>query len=211
MCWNESVSWATFIIGTIFNILVAYLIPNPYIIALAIAWEAVVIIQLFEALGWRNKGKDNNVAKIASYGVYVTTLLQPIIILLALLIVTEAPSVNKTFAVILMILYLAWVVYVSNITPVGYLSTSETCSHIEFNWWSSFPLKAIPYLVLILIGTLLLVKPLNFAIFLVLLLSFTYIISASFYSCSIGSMWCWFSACLMPIIGIYFYYNVMNK
>lgn len=207
MCWNEQVSWATFIIGTIFNILVAYLIPDPYIIALAVAWEAVVIIQLFEAYGWRSNGQS----QMAAYGVYITTLLQPVIIILALLVVTEASSVNKTFAVLLMVLYLGWVVYVSNITPVGYLSTSNTCDHLEFNWWSAFPLKSIPYFILAVLGILLLVKPLHFAVFIVLLLSFTLLISALFYSCSVGSLWCWFSACLMPIIGIYYYYTIYIK
>ena len=204
MCWNEEVSWATFIIGTIFNILVAYLIPDPIIIALAIAWEAVVIIQLFEALGWRSNGES----KIAAYGVYITTLLQPIILLLAIMIVTNASSQAKTFAVLLMIVYLGWVVYVSNTTDVGNLAPTKECSHLEFNWWSRFPLKSFPYLILAVIGLLLLVRPFNFAIFIVLLLSATFIISAVFYSCSAGSLWCWFSACLMPIIGIYYYYNV---
>lgn len=203
MCWNQEVSWATFIIGTVFNILVAYLIPNPYIIALAIAWEIVVIIQLFEAIGWRTKGES----KIASHGVYITTLLQPIVFILALLVVTDVSTANKTFAVILAILYLIWVVYVSTITPVTNLTTSETCSHLEFNWWSTFPFGAAPYLITAFLGILLLLRPFNLAIFVVVILSLTFGLSAYFYSCSVGSLWCWFSACLMPIIGIYYYYT----
>lgn len=205
MCWNESVSWATFIVGTILNIIVICLIPNPYIIALAVAWEAVVIIQLFEALAWRNKNT------FATYGVYITTLLQPIIVILALLVVSDASYFIKTITVLLLIMYMIWAIYVTTITPIGVLSTSDTCNHLEFSWWLEFPFGPVPYLLTIIIGLLLLMRPIDLSLFIIILLAVTFGISAIFYSCSVGSLWCWFSACLMPIIAIYYYFMYMKK
>ena len=54
MCWSEPVSWATFAIGTLFNLFLIKQIPNPLIYAISFIWEWVLFMQLFEAFIWRD-------------------------------------------------------------------------------------------------------------------------------------------------------------
>ena len=50
MCFNEYVSFGTFIIGTILNLLVIFLIKTKEAIAIALIWEWVLLMQLFKGI-----------------------------------------------------------------------------------------------------------------------------------------------------------------
>lgn len=51
MCFNEKTSLATFAIGTIFNIIGIAHHKDKNFTAMAIAWEWVLLMQIFDAIG----------------------------------------------------------------------------------------------------------------------------------------------------------------
>ncbi len=78
MCFSEEVSWATFVIG----ILGTVALHKPYP-ALSIFFGSVVVMQLYEALLWRERGRctatNDAVSKIAA----LTNHAQPLVLYFA--------------------------------------------------------------------------------------------------------------------------------
>ena len=91
MCWNEKVSWATFIIGTLLNIfnIVYFRDTTLTLVSLAVQW--LLLMQLFEALAWRdqNCGKLNN---FATNGALIANITQPLMV--CMLFITLQRKIN---------------------------------------------------------------------------------------------------------------------
>lgn len=195
MCYNEPVSWGAFIIGTMANIAMIYLaIENNLLplIVFGLAFEAVIIVQLFEALAWRGY------EKVGANGVLVATIMQPIIIGLALLYLPN-DSWRKVVIGITLIAYTIYIVLSLNNRPnFTEFEDNPRCPHLVYSFWDYFPMKTFPYLAaMLLIFLLLLTTPLR-EITLGFLI-FTLALSGLLYPCAVGSLWCLFSAGL-PII-----------
>lgn len=216
MCWSETMSWSTFIIGTILNIAVVIWLPFPVIIALAFFWQWVLLVQLFEALAWRNK-KSGKKSSIPANGLLLITMSQPILLGMVLLILSSYNAKQgvddgisfeaKAIAIIILFLYTLWALYVLN-NSKNYLEidTSEKCGHLIYSWWNDFSWKAFPYFITAFLALALLLKPGALAVFVLLFLIFTLVVSAVFYPCSVGSLWCWFSAISPLVVGLFYYF-----
>jgi hypothetical protein len=195
MCYNEPISWVAFIIATVANIAVVYLgIANNIlpIIAFGFAFQAVIMVQFFEALAWR--GYDT----LGANGVLLFTILQPVIIALALMYLPN-DSWRKIIISVVIIAYLMYVVLSLNNAPkFDDLSESTDCPHLVYSYWSNYPMLSIPYLLsILLVLCLLLTTPLREIV--VGYLALTLILSITLYPCAPGSLWC-LSATGLPII-----------
>ena len=77
---------------------------------------------------------------------------------------------------------------------------SNTCSHLELPWWNNI-ISSVFYIGTLISISLLIFKPLNTAIAIVMFLLFTLFLSSVFYSCGAPSMWCWLVVPFPIIIG----------
>jgi hypothetical protein len=212
MCWNETVSWITFGLGTLFNIIVAYYFQEPIITVICILWEWIILIQLFEAIAWRNQPTnpdsipDNN--RLAAIGIMIDTITQPIILALGLICFTEVPKINKILALIVVFIYICWAIYAVNEAPkVTHLTLTEGCNHLDYTWWGQYPLTCIPYLIALFLIIFLLLRPVDLAWFIAIYLIITLTVSSLIYKCGSSSLWCWFAVFAPIATGIYWYFT----
>ncbi len=217
MCWNEPVSWITFILGTLFSFLVAWYFQEDIITIICVLWEWVILMQFFEAIAWRTQPVQKTSIplgnKFAGVGAMIANTTQPIIMGLGLICFTEVSIVNKVVAMIVVFAYICWLLYALNESPqVNYLIPEQTCHHLKYTWWDSFPLDAVPYTLAVLALIFLLLRPIDLAWFEVLYIIVTVGISFLFYRCnnSIGSIWCWFATAAPLATGIYWYFRTQK-
>ena len=186
MCWNEPVSWTTFIVGTIVNIVCASLTSAKHRLWFVL-FQSIITVQLGEALIWHEP--DGSIGNIGTYIVFFSIWLQPII----------GMAIMANYGISTPIFYIACallLIYVlSSIESFKHLSTNnytpELCNgdthHIIFNDTGNMGYFYAAICVLLLI---------------VLFPQFPYvsgyigaafILSQMFYKQSYASMWCWFS------------------
>lgn len=229
MCWNEPVSWITFILGSLFNFLVAWYFQEIIITVICILWEWVILMQFFEAIAWRTQpnnmsqgNQPNNIPqgnqpttipqgnRFAGIGAMIANITQPIILGLGLICFTEVSVINKVVAMMVVFAYICWMIYALNESPhVNYLIPEHACHHLDYTWWNSFPLTSVPYMLALISLIFLLLRPIDLAWFEVLYIMVTVMISLLFYSCSnsMGSIWCWFAVAAPLATGIYWYFR----
>lgn len=200
MCFDERTSWATFIVGTLLNLLMVSRFKGPEVIAIAVLWQFVLLMQVFEALAWRTQSRPGSrLHSFATNGAMIANVMQPIVVGLVFLALLGGSMPYKLAAVVLMVGYVAWLIYSLNTSPnVSSLQPKEGCTHLNLSWWDNFSFKgingAVPYLVCLFGLLILLLRPLGLMWFEASYIFVTLIISAYFYSCGTGSMWCWLAA-----------------
>ena len=79
MCWNEKVSWTTFILGTIFNIFNIFYFKDTTLTLISIGIQWLLLMQLFEALAWRDQ-QCGSLNKFATNGALIANLTQPLMV-----------------------------------------------------------------------------------------------------------------------------------
>lgn len=215
MCWNEQVSWGTFIVGTIFNILIAWYFDESIITLLCALFQWVIMMQFFEAIAWRNQpskqGANPCLNKFAAVGGLIFNLTQPIILALGLILFTTVSMVNKVIAMCIVFLYICWIILALNSTKeFDHLTPSEGCRHLDLYWWHSVPYGAIPYIITLFSVILLLIQPVDLAWFEAVYIALTLILSAWLYSCGTGSVWCFFAVGAPIFTGLYWYFTHTN-
>ena len=72
MCWNEPVSWITFALGTIFNIFNICYFKDKYLTTVSILIQWLLLMQLFEAILWRNQKECNKIIRAISKNTYLS-------------------------------------------------------------------------------------------------------------------------------------------
>ena len=187
MCWNEPVSWTSFIIGTIVNAVCASLTSAKHRLWF-VFFQTIMTVQLGEALIWHEP--EGSLGNIGTYIVFFSIWLQPIIA--AGLMVNYGVSTPILYGVAALLLIYA----VSSIQPIKDLANNtfkpEICSsdnkhHIAFNnMGAAGPLYGI--VIALFIITLFPSFP-----YITGFIAATYAISQIFYKDMLGSMWCWFS------------------
>jgi hypothetical protein len=201
MCWNEKISWTTFIIGTILNLLFAFIKKERNYTLLAIIFQLVITVQLGEALIWREPNcKD--IGKIGSNIAFYSVFLQPFAALLYIYIVYGINDKITKISILLTIIYIIFSIYY--IPKLDICAKPESCcsdnrKHINEGGWKNSGYMGIFYGICVIYFTIILsIKNSKFT-----LLSFYIILSMIFsflfYKKSFASMWCWFSA-FSPII-----------
>ena len=209
MCWSEPVSWASFLVGTLFNVVLIKTIPDPSIYSIVFMWQWVLFMQFFDALMWRDQecGKVN---RLATKGAYINTALQPVIPYFALIAVTQVSTKHKLMATIITLVYLiAAVHYLGNSKrEIECTKFSKDCNHLQYTWE---PFQSIPFVLyaVFIPLLLLLLGATNMAWFQISYIIVTYLLSYFIYPCALGSMWCWFAA-FAPVF-TYMYYKYTHK
>ena len=192
MCWNEEVSWATFILGTLANVFLVNKIKNKNIFAIALIWQWVLLMQLFEALIWRSK-KCGTLNKIGTTGAFIANVTQPLIVFLAILMLTKQGKSFKLFGGLCIILYLLYIISkYQTMKTLECIEPKKECNHLNYVWWKH--ISPTPY-ILTLCLLLVLAKPSKTYIpQLVYVLATLIIASNTNMSCGVGSAWCWLAA-----------------
>ena len=187
MCWNEPVSWTTFIIGTIVNGVCASLTSAKHRLWFVL-FQSIITVQFGEALIWREP--DGALGNIGSYIVFFSIWVQTILAVgLMANYGVNTPILYGTVA-LLMLYAVSSIKTVKELAANTYkpnICVSDNKHHIAITDMGDM-------------GTLYLI--IN-ALFLITLfpqfpyitgfLVVTYLISQIFYKDMIGSMWCWFS------------------
>ena len=202
MCWNEPVSWTTLGIGTAVNAfnVVKYNDPLLNRITLLIQW--LLLMQLFEALAWRDQecGKLN---EFATNGALIANFTQPIVVFLAFMINNnDVSDYNKSVACFIILMYISYIMYSQNNSPnYSCINPTETCSHLELIWWRKTNGGVYVFTLFALFA--LLIRPIKVALFVGGYIAIALVVSMLFYSCSVGSMWCWFVAFAPILLSIF--------
>jgi hypothetical protein len=194
MCWNKEISFLTFFIGTLFNILLWNYTTNGYVRIIALLWQFVLFMQIFEGLSWISKETNNKSLSIFStYGAFIFNILQPIIFGICCIYMTTS-IVTKYILIILMGIYLLMILFQYKTLQLDkdLYKDADTCHHLVLYWWDKINIFPI-YILLLIIGCLS-IEPLWLGISQLGYIFITLIISTIVYPCSYGSIWCWFAA-----------------
>lgn len=191
MCWNARVSWITFIIGTLANIIFALLVPIYYRLWF-VFFQFIITVQLGEAFIW-----GETYAKLGSYIAFFSVWLQPFMLCILLNYYDISPRLIY-LQYILLVLYS--VLSIPNLKTLSenikYPVQCGSSRHINFKTWDNNEGMAILYLTTTLLSVIFLF-PEFYVIGAFLIL--TLIISLVFYSKVFASLWCWF-AVFSPIV-----------
>jgi hypothetical protein len=197
MCWNQSVSWITFILGTIVNLGFVSWKGNKKNWIVYAFFQCIIMVQLGEALIWRDT-EGGVLAQIGTLISFLGVWLQPII----------AWFILRTYGVrneILYMMALVLVVYIAYSIPAFIQIKQNTyrpvvceiggSSHIELSAWNQ-PIMGFLYMFCCLFSILLIFPKTPYIssyLYLTLLLSYL------LYRRLFASLWCWF-AVLSPIV-----------
>ncbi len=152
MCWNATVSWTTFILGTLFNIIFALLVPPHYRLWF-VFFQFIITVQLGEAFIWGEK-----YATLGSYIAFFSVWLQPFM----LCILLQYYEVSHPFIYldyILLTLYIA--ISIPNLKNLSQnISHPIQCggrNHIKFTSWNENNGMGFLYMVTALFAVLCLI------------------------------------------------------
>lgn len=200
MCYSEPVSWTAFIIGTIVNILLILTFKHiPIVVALALFFQFVVMVQLFEALAWR--GYES----IGANGILILTSLQPIVLGLLVLYINDNEIVRLILGT-LIVFYMIWLVYSLNNSPEFNSLKKGECGHLDYSFWRN--IGSLPYFLLLFI-VILCIVPSDIALIVLITVMATLFLSQFIYTCNTEtpSLWCLFSVITPIILYIYLMYR----
>lgn len=196
MCWNEKISWITFILGTLLNSGGAILSDTSHKLWY-IMFQSIIMVQLGEALIWRDP--NGSLGKIGTYISFFGVWLQPIIGFVLMI----SYKVHPVLRYLMGVLTFFYIIY--SIKPIQDLSLNiykpEVCGidnspHISFTAWDNSGIMRILYLITI---ALLLLSLFPMYPYVSGYLILTFIISFLFYKRTFSSIWCWF-AVFSPIV-----------
>lgn len=193
MCWSETVSWTTLAIGTLFNIVAMISIPDPTFIAISIIWQWILLMQLFDALGWHGEC-GSTVNKVGTYGAMIANLTQPLIVLVMLLTVSKVSVAFKCIAIGLFLIYAGYMIGMLHNKRYDCLKPQEDCTALRYSWWDDAPYGGALYTISIIGIILLLLRPFIYSLYQVGYILLALALSGIFYACGTASMWCWFAA-----------------
>jgi hypothetical protein len=203
MCWNEPVSWTVFFVGTLCNIYLIWKIKTPVAIALAIIWEWVLLMQLFDALLWRDQN-CGGLNKFTSKLAYIANITQPLVVFLALLLISTVNIKLKILSCSVIFFYICYIVMTKS--DVGTIDcVKENEGHLDYFWWNKMKYGGIIYTVTIVLLTFLLLRPMTLSIFEIGYFLFTLVLTGVFFSYGGPSIWCWFAA-FAPIANILYFH-----
>jgi hypothetical protein len=207
MCFSEEVSWITLLVGTVLNIIgIIYLIhiPNRIVIIpilCVLAWQYGLLMQIPDALAWRNPSSDTP-GKLA----FILNVTQPLVWLMIVCImfyIYKLPIIRLIPAIILFMIYILNVI--RQIPKINFQLKYDNCNNLQYTWWRKISgelyiitmcaiILALPSIPLIVITLILFLGSLLMSIILVKK------------RCNTGSLWCWSIAICGFIIAIFWKY-----
>ena len=200
MCWNEKVSFITFVIGSLLCITGFYRATTLLSKWVYLFFELVLFVQLGEAFVWRDPN-CGTVGKLGTYIAFFGVWLQPIIGLYILSLLSVPNWLVTMYTTFIVVYMISSISYIRDIATTCYAPLcTDTCiqPHISFTTWQQFSVMGILYLIciFILLGAMYSSFP-YVSIYVVCAM----IVSILFYKNTFGSMWCWFST-FTPLLAI---------
>ena len=163
MCWNEQVSWITLCIGTLLNLFNILYFKNTTITLISLAFQWLLLMQLFEALAWRDQ-ECGSLNKFATNGALIANVTQPLFVCMLFVLFSTTSTRNKMIALGISFIYVCYVLYVlNNTSEYTCLRPSKSCSHLNLYWWAN--MNGFIYCLALFSTMLLLIRPLNLALF----------------------------------------------
>jgi hypothetical protein len=215
MCFNEDVSWITFIGGILLNMICFFLLKkyNPMdIAARVIVFQSCypLLMQLTEAMVWRNQSS-------ATWGqiAYMLNITQPHFCLApcVYLLYKRVYFSHKGWlrvvrffsmwsSALVCLLYTALAI-IHNPT-CDYEMIFPNCTHLQLSWWNNpncMSMDRTWALPAYWISCCLAYAGMPFAWSILLLVLYlgTMFVSVGLYPCGIGSMWCWMVVTWAPV------------
>lgn len=213
MCWNAPASLASFIVGTIINILVLLYFKSPIITTICIIWQWFLMMQMSEYFLWKgqDKGQNNLQLTLGTKAALVLNITQPLVVFLCLMMISKVKMSFKIVASIVILFYVSFMLLnLNRQKEYNALSPTQKCEHMSLQWWNDIKNSKHVYVVVLLTIFLLLLRPYNLCLFIMSYLIITLIISYIFYSCGEASMWCWLVVPFPIFLGI-FYKQCLEK
>jgi hypothetical protein len=187
-------------------------IPRGPVIAVSIIWEWVLLMQLFDALVWidtpscssSEQEKCSPLRRYATLGAFAANILQPVVMFIALMIVSPSNIYLKITAAILCVGYLSYALAkVADLPKLKCIRPSTDC-HLQYTWWDE--IKGWTYMVALFGAGLLLLRPWTFCLLEMGYILLTLIVTSIVYpqTSAMANMWCW-SAAFAPIFTLIFW------
>ena len=201
MCFGERHSWLTFIFGSVFIGLSAYNYSGVSrdALVLILIMGLVVLMQLWEALAWRGY------CGLASWGGYITVLLQAAPLFLLLLPWKQQLGTwEGKLALGLMVLYYG-TVFIGSGIPRCILTDNKQIRYTWLDkWW-----QQLGYMIVMSVVPLLLMQDMEIAWFWVISYFLALIVTNWVYGYleTNGSIWCYYGAASTIILFAFFYYK----
>ena len=201
MCFGEKHSWLTFLFGSVFMGLSAYKYSGVSRDALVICliMSLVVLMQLWEALAWRG------FCTLASWGGYITVLLQATPLLLLLMPWKQhLGTLEGKLALGLMVLYYG-TVFIGSDVPSCILADGKQIRYTWLDkWW-----QQLGYMIVLGAVPLLLMQDRDIAWFWVISFFLALIVTSLTYGYleTNGAVWCYYGAASTIILFAFLYYK----
>lgn len=196
MCWNATTSFATLALGTVANVVCAYILRGTDTMVYILAWQYALLMQLPEGIAWiqLNRNAEADV-RIASRLAMVLNVTQPV----ALYATVRWNGRGMRYGHVVLLLYA--VVLATHAEYIWDHSSSIApeigCAHLDLRYWSSQ--TGIVYVVaVLLLGSeidVYAIRVVNISLVLVSL-----VIALAFYTCGVGSIWCWLTVVSGPVL-----------
>jgi len=205
MCFNETASWVAFIGISIVNISSMIYMKDKKYTAIAMIFQWVLLMQLFDALAWRNQDCNSTMNKIATRGAFLANVTQPIVafLLFMVLLSDSTTQIKKGIATIVILLYIIWLLNGTMNVEMTCLKKGDGCSNLNYYWWDNLKPTFIYHISLILI-ILILLKPLKLGLAIGGIIMGTFAVSMLYYNCGVASTWCFF-ATFIPLFNMVAY------
>jgi hypothetical protein len=193
MCWNETVSWITFVIGTLINTLCSFTATTQLTKLWYMFFQLIIMVQLGEALIWRGY------KKIGTYIAFLAVWLQPIF--LGYMVYTHLPNYTNIVLALLTLYIISSISTLNSLsnntyTPIVCGECADSGTHIDFTIWGTNTTMGVLYMICCLLFVSFLFPSSPYVCgFLVA----TLLISQIYYKRVFASLWCWF-AVFTPLI-----------
>jgi hypothetical protein len=197
MCWNQPVSWITFILGTVLNGLFAVLTDKQSRLWY-LFFQCIIMVQLGEALIWGDPSGGTR-AKIGTLISFFGVWLQPLIGVLLLYqfnIRKELQYIMYTFVAIYICFSIPQFLKLKDNTYAPVVCGANGESHIDFKAWDDGGFMVLMYIISCLFFVICLFPLYPYVSGYLIL---TLIISQVFYRRVFASIWCWF-AVFTPVV-----------
>lgn len=205
MCFNETASWFAFIGISIVNIISMVYMKEQKYTAIALIFQWILLMQLFDALAWRNEDCNSTMNKVATKGAFLANVTQPIVAFLLLIVLLSGSTsqIEKGIVAIVILFYTMWLLNGTMNVKMTCLKKGDGCSNLNYYWWNDLQ-PVFMYFISLILVLLILIKPLKLSLYVCGIIMAMFAISTIYYGCGVASTWCFFAA-FIPLFNVLAY------
>jgi hypothetical protein len=191
MCWSESASILSFVVGSASVVLACRLLSvdgRSDLVVTLLAWQFALLMQIPEWMEWRNQRLRVRSPPGVALAAFWLNVLQPLAPVVAVWHVTQRPPVLAIgFLVVYAALFVADWDAVASAVSQG-IAPRGSCPHLNLDdWWTHT--RCAVYHAVFVAAVAQLPRPqmlLNLGIF-----ELTFVYAKFFVKCGTSSVWCW--------------------